>query len=777
MSGAPSDTATIEPQRAVRSWLGRPRLTPSITLMIWQLLALGGQVAAVSTARLGGIRGLEHLLSNVSFAVAFGSALWLLLRPRLTRSERNLAVASLAVTPALMWRATNPLLFTGFDEQLHMRTLRDLVDGKSLFDPNPILEVSARYPGLEAITALVHQLGLPVLAAATTVIFVARLALVATLCDVVEQLTGSERAGGLAVATYALSPQFIFFNSQFSYQTVALPLALGAVSLIARSRYAHDPVPLYTGATVCLVALAMTHHLTSFVTTGFLLVWALVEKGRARVSILYGALAGVASTLAWAGVQSKMLRNYLKPIFDDYRGKFTGGVRRQVFSEAGGATSPLPDKLILVYYAGVLCLTVAALLLLAWRKRRLQPLRGPHLLLLALTALLPALCAAFLLPKGGEIFYRSSSLLFFPLSLLVARNALQLIARPEPGAEDPEGPRMPLRHKLIAVALLALMFVGGFVLGSGPFWSRLPGPYIAVADTRSMDAETLAAVEWAERWLPPGSRIAGDRVSSTLLASRAGLWPVLKGPPRVDAAALYVAPRWGQKETDMAASMRLRYLYVDRRLALERPRFGFYFQQGETGDGKQLTDAQLTKFDAVKGIDVAYRHGPVTIYDLKNLGIPDDPTGRFETAPHPGLLHQIGLGVAHGAVIVGLMLSRWWPGLVARAKGLYRAAGPALTVVIGLAAACLLAVTMLLIQLWPTPLVVLTAAVVVMLANPRRTASGVGNLIALVPWQHARAALAVGLAGGLILGVAVISAAGEVDVRVREILQNTAHDR
>jgi len=454
-----------------------------------------------------------------------------------------------------------------------------------------------------------------------------------------------------------------------------------------------------------------------------------------------------------------------------------------VFSEAGGATSPLPDKLILVYYAGVLCLTVAALMLSAWRNRRRRPLRGPYLILLALTALLPVLCAAFLLPKGGEIFYRSSSLLFFPLSLLVARNAIQLIDRPEPAADGVDNaeatprtaPRMSLRKRVVTVALLALMFVGGFVLGSGPFWSRLPGPYIAVADTRSMDAETLAAVEWAGRSLPPGSRIAGDRVSSTLLASRAGLWPVMKGPPRVDAAALYVAQRWGQKETDMAASMRLRYLYVDRRLALERPRFGFYFQQGETGNGKQLTDAQLTKFDSVKGIDVVYRHGPVTIYDLKNLGIPDDPTGRFSTVPHPGLLRQIALGVAHGAVIVALMLSRLWPGLVSRAKGLYRAAGPALTLVIGLAAACLLAVTMLLIQLWPTPLVVLTAAVVVIAGNPRRTVSGVRGLIARVPWQHARAVLAVGLAGGLILAVAVVSAAGEVDVRVRQILEKTAH--
>ena len=80
-----------------------------------------------------------------------------------------------------------------------------------------------------------------------------RTVLVTVFCDAVEQLTGSMRAGGLAVAVYALGPQFVFFNSQFSYQTLAIPLALAGVSLIARSRWSDDPLPLFFGATVCLL--------------------------------------------------------------------------------------------------------------------------------------------------------------------------------------------------------------------------------------------------------------------------------------------------------------------------------------------------------------------------------------------------------------------------------------------------------------------------------------------------------------------------------------------
>ena len=76
------------------------------------------------------------------------------------------------------------------------------------------------------------------------------------------------------------------------------------------------------------------------------------------------------------------------------------------------------------------------------------------------------------------------------------------------------------------------------MLGSGADWGRLPGPYMPAADTRSMDAETLVAVKWARSALPAGSRITRGRVSSDLLSSQAGLWPVTHGVEGVDAPAL-----------------------------------------------------------------------------------------------------------------------------------------------------------------------------------------------------------------------------------------------
>lgn len=755
----------------------RARSRP-IHLIGWQIGALAGQVLAVCIARQTQ-SGVAELVSDLSLGVAFGSALWVLTRPHLTRAMQNTAVACLGLTPTLMWRATNPLLFTGFDEQLHMRTLGDIISSHRIFEANPLLEVSPRYPGLEAATVLVHQLGVPTMVAAVTVTHVARLVLVFVLRDTVEHITGNARAGGLAVAVYAVSPQFVFFNSQFAYQTLALPLALAAVGLIARARKADDPLPYFGGATICLLGTTITHHVTSFLTAAFLVMWTFAEKGQARMRIAFGALTAIAATLAWAIVQRSLLTSYFRPIIDDVTAQLRGGARRGAFKDTAGTVTPPLDKLLLVYYAVALSLLVAGLAIIAFRWWRRQDGRmeqtGPHFVLLALTACIPLALAARVVPKGGELFDRSSSFLFIPFCVVLADYAVHLWWH-ENEDDDvlPRNKRIRPGLRVAAITLAAGVFLGGYVLGSGPNWARLPGPYMAAADSRSMDAETLAAVKWAHGALPAGSRIAGDRDSSVLLASQAGLWPVMKGPSYVDAPALYAADGWGQTETDMAAGMRLRYLYVDRRLAAELPHFGSYFFKGETGDGHQLTEGKLTKFDSVHGIELIYRHGPVSIYDLKGLGIPEQRNGWYEPTPEVRLTTQLAVGLLCGLAIALVLRSRIWPRAKKSAAGLWRAWGPALTAATVLAATSLMSVILLLLHVWLTPLTVLSAVLAVVLTNLPAATAALRRAMRKVTWRGVRTTAVLVVPLTAIVAVAASSAATEVDTKVQQILDDPA---
>lgn len=747
---------------------------PIVALVGWQICALGGQAVAVVLARQDQ-RAIAEVLSDLSLVVVYVSVLWVLTRQNLTRGARNAAVVCLGVVPTLMWRTSNPLLFTGFDEQLHMRTLGDIISSHGLFQANPLLEVSPRYPGLEATTVLVHQFGIPTMASAYVVILASRLILVTVLCDAVERSTQSRRAGGLAVAVYAISPQFVFFNSQYAYQTMAIPLALAALTLIVRARLSQNPLPLLGGATVCLFALAVTHHVTSFLTAIFLFLWMCAERGQTRMWVAYGACAAIASTTIWAIVQRRLLTDYFKPIADDVAAQFRGGERRELFKDSAGTAARSLDQYLLIYYAGILSLLVASLVFLYYRWwRRGEHYRGGlHLIAVGIVGSIPVLLAARVLPKGGELFDRSSSFLFLALSYLFASYAIRLWWRQDqPRPKGEERKRLGLL-RVVIVVLGGFAFLGGYVLGSGPSWQRLPGSYLVAADARSMDSETLAVVKWARDALPAGSRIGADGVSSALFASQAGIWPVMKAAG-VDVPALFVAKNWGLEQTEAAAAMQLRFIYVDSRLADELPHYGSYFFNGETGNGRQLTARQLSKFDRVPGMKLIYRHGPASIYDLQDLGYPELRSGWFKPTPHLPPATQLAVGLSVGLLLswvirshLGVRIRQSWIGL----SGIW---GPALTAAVLLAGACITSVLFMLGGVWLTPVTVWTAALVVLLTNFAVVASLVRSAIGRIPERGVRTAAVLGAPLALIIGVAIWSAAVEDDIKVSQILNDPA---
>jgi hypothetical protein len=215
------------------------------------------------------------------------------------------------------------------------------------------------------------------MAAALTVVLIARVVLVLALCDVVEHLTGSTRAGGLAVAAYAVSGSFVFFNLQFAYGTLALPLALAAVALIARARWVTDPRLLLSGAGVCLVAVVVTHHVSSWLTVSFLAAWTVAQRGdQSKRRVFYGAVIAVVATTAWAIIQWSLLREYFGPIAEDYAAQITGGLHRAPFSDASGNRDALWERIFITYYAVSVTLVSSSLVQIWARSIQLRLLPG-----------------------------------------------------------------------------------------------------------------------------------------------------------------------------------------------------------------------------------------------------------------------------------------------------------------------------------------------------------------------------------------------------------------
>jgi hypothetical protein len=752
-----------------------PRQVPVIgwtlpTLLLAEAVALLVQAVAAALSR----RGTESwalVLTFAAVALAFAWPMGLLVARRVTRTSRTAAALALALVSTLQWRLTDPLLFTGFDEQLHLRTLVDITTSHSLGQPNPLLEVSPHYPGMEAVAAALEQLGLPMTIAATITILLARVVLVLVLSRVVEDLTGNVRAAGLAVAVYALSQQFFFFNSQFAYQTLAVPLALAAVACIVRARRSPDPRSAMWGSSICIVAVAVTHHITGALLTAFLLAWAISSRrGPGARALWLASLVSVLTMVVWSLTQWAALVEYFGPVFQTFFTELHGsGQRRQAFADSSGVTTPLWERLAILYYAGLVSLLTVALAFPRLRKIRIgrfvlggspRPDGRRTSLLIVLPALVvPLTFAARSLPQVGEFLNRATTFVFLALAVLAGTTFAALRHRRLTASRG-------FRWALVLIA--TGLYVGGTVLGNGPDWQRLPGQWLAGAENRSMDSETLAAVQWADDNIRPGSRIAADRISGDLLAARARLWVVSK-EKEADPASLYFADTWGQDQMQTIRKLHLQYLFVDERLSTQLPHVGVYFHPGETPAPQQLTRGQLTKWDQALGITVAYRHGPLTIYDLTGLDVGPRITGWAGDEPSPGLPLQICFGLAAGLAVLWIRRAPVCAGVREGLRRLWRTCGPALGSAIALSALCVTSVVALLAHLWTGPASFATLAAVVLLGHRRQIAAGLGRLAGV---QRPRVSIA--LVTALVLAVGVAATAVVLAVESARLTDVTA---
>ena len=646
-------------QAPARHRARKRRRTPTLAGLVSLAAGLGLCVDGLALVMAPSRPGIGLLLFWTAILLPFITFATILLVAHPSRALREVTVAVIGVYPAVIYRMASPLVPGGFDEHIHERTLSDLLRGSGLFAPNPVLPVSSHYAGLELFTGVAQRLtGMPVVLAMSLTVVLCRLLLVLTIYHCALTVNPSRKGASLVVVLYAASPQFYFFNSQFAYQTMALTLGLGGLFLLRQAQLTEGAIArlLFGAAVLALVATVVTHHVTSWIVLCFLLAWTIVAP-RGQRKVLAGATAvmGIAAFL-WTAPIINRLVVYLGPVIAAALQEFhllAGGAasQRKVFGGSAGTVTPEWERLVLIYYS--LACAFAALLcgwiLLSRAFRERNRMLG---FLAVLTLAYPVTLAAHFVPTAADLGDRALTFLFLPLAL-----ACSLALRSSGGSRR-IARRPGVGKVVVLMGLIGSVYMGGVMLGVGPDWNVLPGPYLVSAEARTQDPETLAAVRWAASHIPAGSRIVADRIPADLLAGEARLWPVMAPEHGLEAAQLYFADSWGAGQTAIVKGLRIRYLYVDQRLAGSLPRDGFYFYPGESSAPVRISSGDLTKFSHVNGLRVVYHHGPVTIYDAAALGVPPVRDG-FVTDRSMGLGR---LGDAlWGAATAGLILAlrRW----------------------------------------------------------------------------------------------------------------------
>lgn len=539
---------------------------------------------------------------------------WLLLAPSRTGHQRLGAALAFGLIMYASWYLTDPIMATRFDETLHVTTLVDMVDQHSFFYPNSTLPVSPHYPGLELATAGVHWLtGLPLIVCQVLVVVTARSTFILALFLLASRIGRSTQVGAATVLLYAGSAQFYFFNSQYSYQTVAIAMLMVALYLLVRAFDSEEERPwgLLVGAQVCLAGLAVTHHLTSWLAV--VLLWMLAfffwrggEERRARLTLISAEIATVV-VLAWTALIAPLLISYLGPIFDVARSQILtaldgeGGTR-----DIGGTPgTPTPTWELMVMAASIV---LWGLMLLpaawrAWRRGSLGPTRARYVPLLIAVAY-PGLQLARFVPSAAEIADRASTFVTLAMALVVAAWL---------------APRIQTFAALV-VPVLVMLILGGTLIGSGPDWQRVPGPYLAGAEQRSIDSESVAVAQWVGTYLPAESKVAADSTFTRLLPNFAPVVTITQPAGYDSMTPLFIAHSVDEEVLRLVLHNDVDFIVVDTRLVGQTVRSGGFFE-GSTGygpDAQTISRDQVAKFDDQPGFDLVL-DGPVKVYDVRPL--------------------------------------------------------------------------------------------------------------------------------------------------------------
>jgi hypothetical protein len=609
-----SSTAIARLPRA--SW----GLFPALALSSSVALLL---IALADTAARVGMEGAE-LLFWIGVLGLFVPIMARTVAPAASRQERIALVTVLGMGTYLIKVLHSPLRFTFSDEFAHWRTVIDIAASGHIFGNNPLLPVTALYPGMALImAALTSVTGLPVFGAGLVLLGCARLVLVLSLFHFFEHISGSARVAGLGTVLYMANPNYVFFMSQYAYESLALPLALFTLyCLVLRS----DSRPkIRVGAAVFAVmalgAVIITHHLTSYALVALLVFWTAVARLFPR-HIRQGqpapnriALFGMAAAACWFMLVASYTASYLMP-------HLIGGAlelarliageqgARQLFRGYSGEVAPLWERAIGYGSVAIILFTLPFGIVQVWQWHRQRVLA---IVLVLASLAYPASLAFRLTQRGAEASNRSSEFVFLAVAFVLAVAATEKLWLMRVWLSQ-----VDWRRTVVFVAGASAMFIGGITVGFAP-WARLPGPYLVTADMRSIEPEGIAAAEWMRNTLGPGNRIAADRTNRLLSGSLGNQRTVTSYGDGITVANVFFALRVGPTERAILQRGEVRYLIVDKRLSQSLPRLGAYYERGEPGSGFHQTPmdpAVLAKFDAVPGVHRVFDSGNIVIYDV-----------------------------------------------------------------------------------------------------------------------------------------------------------------
>ena len=558
-----------------------------------------------------------YWLGQVLILVPIGARL--ISRRQMSNGSTITLLAVLTIAEYLLKVNYSPLGFAFNDEFLHWRGTTNMLQSGKLFELNYGLPIGTHYPGIEEVTsALISATGLSVFEAGLIVAGVAHLLFICFLYLAFCVAIRSHRIAGVAILLYYSAPSLTSFNSMFVYETLAL--AFFGMCLVAGLRSAVEKsssvrTRWFIVAVLCIFATVITHHVTSYMLTAFLILLAVASAvtGSRKTAARFGVLAAISALSVgyWIAFIAPDTVSYFSPtvvgMVQSLKNLTNGG------ASGAASTSSSPFGNTALEAIGLLLITVliAVGAWQTWKRHR----RHPWIMGMAIGGTLGWIASLGIrlgTADGQELAGRAATYIYIPVCVLAAL-ALTTLVNSSPVR------RFGSAVTAVIVAAITALLIDGLANGWPPYWERLPGPHQVAAFEASVDPEEIAISYWSLAQLGPGWRIAADQ----------GIYPVLIGyggqNPQQQVSWAYATPTWTTADTSEAAAENIQYVETDTRLTKSLSPNGVYFPGDTVMPTKPLPLVNLTKYNHIQGVARVYDDGTITFYDLVSLGYVPQP--------------------------------------------------------------------------------------------------------------------------------------------------------
>lgn len=601
---------------------------------LWLGLYAGAALVALSERVAATDAGSMHFLIFWAGMFAFTIPLCVrLCRSACGQLEHAALLCTLALFDALpKWlRSPDHLLF--YDELAHWRQSDATIARGTLFLPNPMVPIVKAYPGLHALTAVLHALsGLSSYQIALLLLVLLHALALQGVYALIWTLVRAARPAAIGALLYSTNPGFLYFDAMFAYESLAIVLFIWTIVCVARAeqREARSQRAIWLAPALALgLACIVTHHLSSYM----LALVCLLICGCALRLRLRGYIAAreclplwcftgclVLATVLWTVGVAGAVAGYLGPevqqsLHDLPRLFGAPALHRTLFA---ASTTPSYERWAALLSPAIAGLgALVALGHLARSRVRLGAC-GQGLVLLGLLyfASFPLLLTA----GGNEAARRSWSFIYLGLAVLLAFPADRLLRAAE---------RRTRRRRRLARSGLCLccmiLLVGNVAMNTNEVY-RFPGPVVVGSDARTLTAELLAGATWFRTAMGPNRPLIADRDDALAFAAFGDAW-IATGWSGLPIWQLYLSadPPSGALLRTLQRD-RYDYLVVDPRIAQALPRIGYYIARDEPRSGTRRTPPPATALSRYARLPWAievYSSDTLAIYRLDYAALRD----------------------------------------------------------------------------------------------------------------------------------------------------------